>query len=223
MSFVLDISNVPTPNSNVPLMDITTTQELNERVLARAYAMLAEAEREIARQRERIQVLENLSFCDELTGLANRRGFELALGREIAAVNRDPRHAGTLILIDLDGFKQINDTHGHAAGDAYLIAIADCLSNLLRETDCVARIGGDEFAVLLPHTKTSAGAKRAQTLQEQLNAAVMHWQGHKLPLRASFGVAHYATDDTISAAMKRADARLYSNKGQRKVKRSAVI
>lgn len=196
------------------------TVELNERLILKAYAMVAEAERLIAAQRQRIKTLESLSFSDELTGLVNRRGFELALKREISAVQRDPNASGTVVMIDLDGFKLVNDRFGHAAGDAYLKAVAEVLSNTLRDSDCIARIGGDEFAVLLPHTRSSTGQRRATQLQAQINGTCLTWQGLSLPLRASLGAAAYVGGDTMEDVMKRADARLYGNKAQRKSKRA---
>lgn len=220
MSYILDFSS--TSDNPVPLMELSNPQELNERMLARAYAMVAEAERLIAKQRERIKTLESLSFTDELTGLVNRRAFEMALSRELAAVSRDPSQTGTVIMVDLDGFKQINDRFGHAAGDAYLVAVAEVLRGALRETDTVARLGGDEFAILLPHTRSSAGARRCVSLQVQLNTAALAWQGLSLPLRASFGAAHFSGGDSLADVMKRADARLYGDKGTRKARRASV-
>lgn len=215
-----EIAFTPTSIALPPLSEINDSAEVNERLIIKAYAMVAEAERLIAAQRNRIKTLESLSFTDELTGLTNRRGFELAVKREVAAAQRDPACAGTVIMMDLDGFKQVNDHFGHAAGDAYLKAVADVLTGTLRGGDCIARLGGDEFAVLLPHARTSQGQRRAAQLQLQLNAACLNWQGLSLPLRVSLGAAPYNIGDTVEETMKRADARLYSNKAQRKAKRA---
>ena len=197
------------------------TQELNERLLTRAYAMVAEAERLIAQQRQRIKTLETLSFSDELTGVLNRRGFEMAMAREMSFAQRDPGATGTVIMIDLDGFKQVNDRFGHAAGDAYLQAVARCLTTSLREGDTIARIGGDEFAVILPRSRPIAGQRRAVQLQAQLAATSLNWNGLALPLRASIGAAPYEGGDRTTDVLKRADARLYANKTARKAKRTA--
>ncbi len=213
MSFALDASALP--HAPRPLNEVTDFGEISERVLTRAYAMVAEAERLVAQQRERIRLLEGLSLTDELTGLTNRRGFNAALTRELATLQRDPLATGILILIDLDGFKQINDRFGHAAGDAHLKAVAETLRTALRAGDCLARLGGDEFAILLPRTRSAAGLRRAATLQAYLNAATSTWEGVCHPLRASFGAAPYAADDTPAGLLKRTDARLYANKNQR--------
>lgn len=214
MTHIVDFDKLPT--SPLTFAPELATQELNERLLTRAYGMVAEAERLIAEQRGRIRTLEQLSFHDELTGALNRRAYEMALSRELAATKRKPDEAGLVVMIDLDGFKQINDRFGHAAGDAYLQAIAHTLRGLLREGDTLARLGGDEFALLLPRCRPSAGQRRATQLQAALNAGNCVWQGMSLPLRASFGAASYGPDDDQKSALSRADARLYSNKAARK-------
>ena len=219
MSNAIDFETLPTASR--PLDVERETTELNERLLTRAYAMVAEAERMIAEQRNRIKVLESLSFTDELTGALNRRAFDLALARELGAAQRDPAACGTVILIDLDGFKLINDRFGHAAGDAYLAGVSRTLRGALRAGDTLARLGGDEFAIILPRCRATVGARRAAQLQSLLQQSSVEWDGMSLPLRASFGPASFSGGDDAADIIKRADARLYSNKAARKGKRSA--
>lgn len=217
MTFNIDFNRLPTTPQ--PLDVVRESQELNERLLTRAYSMVAEAERLIAQQRQRIKVLESLSYADELTGVLNRRGFDMALTREISNAQRDPGATGMVVLVDLDGFKGVNDHFGHPAGDAYLQAVATTLGEIVREGDIVARIGGDEFAIIMPRVKASTSQRRATAMMAQLNSTSMKWRDLSLPLMASFGATTYSAIDTNASVFKRADERLYVNKTQRKVGR----
>lgn len=181
-----------------------------------ALGALAEAEKIISVQRRRIAYLEGLALNDEVTGLINRRGFMAALNRELAAAKRDPQAGGVLILFDLDDFKSINDTYGHAAGDAYLSAFAAVLASEVRPTDVVARIGGDEFAVLLTRAALKPGAARAQAIAKGINNRMMSWRTSSLPLKASSGIATYGARDIAEAIMVSADLKLYADKQKRK-------
>ena len=150
---------------------------------------------------------------DSLTGLLNRRAVEALAAQEIAT-SQQSRQPLCAILIDLDGFKQINDSFGHNYGDAALIAVARCLQHGLRKRDRLARIGGDEFAILLPNTAletTIEIAERLRTTLEQFE--VVHGQT-ETRIRASFGVAQLqtATPDWQHLIM-RCDKALYQVKG----------
>lgn len=220
MTYTLDLSNLPVAPT---AFDVSKeTQELNERLLTRAYSMVADAERTIQQQRQRIRMLEALSFTDELTGCLNRRAFEMAMARELGMAQRDPNGGGIVIMIDLDGFKLVNDRLGHAAGDACLQAVGRFLMDAMRDGDTVARLGGDEFALILPRMKAAAGQRRATQLQNQMQAASFSWKELALPLRASFGTASYSGGDTAIEVLARADARLYANKAARKTGRRSA-
>lgn len=192
-------------------------------VLARA----AEAEQLLAEQRERIAELEAQLMTDELTGLLNRRGFRNHFGRALASAQRDADATGILALCDLDGFKAINDTYGHHTGDLYLKAVAHELTTLVRPQDVVARIGGDEFAVLLTRIDPATGAERMVDLARALNRARCELPGHdgprSLPLRASFGFRPYGTDDDEDEAMREADGRMYAAKLRRRSRRISAM
>lgn len=181
---------------------------------------LSEAEKIIKSQEERIRQLENMALTDELTGLLNRRGFTLALQRELSLARRDDKANGILVMVDLDGFKSINDLWGHNAGDDYLQAVAHALLTEVRSNDIVARIGGDEFAILFTHMDQETGISRMSRLEKSFNSRIMHWQDKMLPLRASFGLAPYQGTDTPEAIMKTADLRLYAHKASRRAKQN---
>jgi diguanylate cyclase (GGDEF)-like protein len=115
-------------------------------------------------ERKRLESeLQHLADRDSLTGLFSRRRFQEELEREVSRARRHGR-PGALLLLDLDGFKLVNDSFGHAAGDELLTRIGNALRNILRDSDVLARIGGDEFALILPDTDLAAGRVVAEKL-----------------------------------------------------------
>jgi diguanylate cyclase (GGDEF)-like protein/PAS domain S-box-containing protein len=154
--------------------------------------------------------LQRLADEDPLTGLPNRRRFERELQSALALSARDAL-PGSLLLLDLDGFKAINDAHGHAAGDAALVAVADALRARVRRTDTLARVGGDEFALLLPHTGADT-ARRVAADAEVAVAAPLPAPGIRLSV--CIGIAGFGPGEQPSPAelMARADADMYAAK-----------
>jgi diguanylate cyclase (GGDEF)-like protein len=114
-----------------------------------------------------IDALVDLSSRDALTGLANRRSFELALAREIDRVARSGEPA-LLLTLDIDHFKRVNDTHGHAAGDAVLAAVGRALAETVRPMDLVARVGGEEFCIVLPNCPAAFGPQVAERIRTRV-------------------------------------------------------
>jgi two-component system, cell cycle response regulator len=156
-----------------------------------------------------LDVCEEAAFTDHLTGLANRRRFERQLEREVGRVLRFG-HPFCLLMVDIDNFKKLNDTFGHDAGDDAIRRISRVLREGTRGIDLAARIGGEEFAVLLVETGQSAGAEVAERLRVSIKAL-------KTPagdgITASFGVAECPTDaQTASGILKAADVALYEAK-----------
>lgn len=186
-----------------------------------AYAVTTQ--QRLAEQQARIAYLETLAETDDLTGLLNRRGFLKALDRSLAFAARDGQ-TGLLCYVDLDGFKGINDTLGHDAGDAVLMHVASTLRREVRLTDYVARLGGDEFALLLVDAHPLAARRRLVALRDGLNAsharlsdcAVEAAGGqHSVPVRASFGMTAYGPKATPEALLRRADQAMYATKRRR--------
>ena len=159
--------------------------------------------------------LEQLAITDALTGIFNRRKFDLTLERELKRADRY-RAPLSLIMLDIDHFKRINDTYGHHAGDAVLVLLAKLISDNIREPDVFARWGGEEFVVLTPNTN----AESAWQLAEKLRAVV---EASSFPgivgLTCSFGVTELVEADSPDDFINRADNALYQAKasGRNKV------
>ena len=153
--------------------------------------------------------LETMAYNDALTDLPNRRRFNDELHR-LAALGRRGGDPFALLLIDLDHFKHINDTLGHDAGDALLVAAAERLRAAVRQTDCVARLGGDEFAVLLTPASDTIVGDVAQRIVDAMRAPVT-FGPHVMHISASIGAA-VAAQDGVEALYKRADTALYRAK-----------
>lgn len=178
-----------------------------------AYAV--EAEQRLSEQQARIHYLETLSVTDELTGLLNRRGFNQAVERTLAAAKRH-QEKGLLAYLDLDNFKQINDQLGHDAGDDVLIHVAEILTRNVRRTDYIARIGGDEFAVLFVRAQQLPTRAHAQNVRRALNRATVTYQNQEVPIRASMGIQAYGPDTKAVDLLRRADQAMYLEKQRRK-------
>ena len=173
---------------------------------------LERADTAISAYKDRIAILEQMATTDELTGLMNRRGFYDAFERDLDRANRDITNGGLLIMIDLDNFKQINDQHGHEAGDDALRLVARTLQSHIRKMDIAARLGGDEFVLLFTNADPVATAERAQILNKTLNRLTLKWEGERIPVRASLGMRHYKKGDSMEKILSQADYQMYANK-----------
>jgi diguanylate cyclase (GGDEF)-like protein len=128
------------------------------------------------------------------------------------------RYGGNAVLVylDLDGFKPVNDRFGHAAGDAVLVAVAATLVAAVRASDIVARIGGDEFAVLLWNLSPADARNKSLALERAVADMSVPWEGHRLAVGATAGVAEFLAGSDIAGLLARADAAMYARKRQRK-------
>jgi diguanylate cyclase (GGDEF)-like protein len=183
-----------------------------------AARLAAEVERlsaELAASRLRIGELESRIDIDPLTQTFNRRGFERALARSLAYLKRY-QAAAALVFVDLDEFKSVNDRHGHAAGDAVLKAVSTAVQREVRASDIVARIGGDEFVVLLWNTTESEALSKAAALERAIYATPVRWGVSTMVVGASAGVAVIGPLDTAADALARADQAMYARKMERR-------
>lgn len=190
-------------------------------MLREANVALEDAHRQLTTQRLRIEHLEAVATTDELTGVYNRRGFVEAFDRELDRTTRGLTKGGLLLMIDLDNFKVINDTYGHAAGDGALRLVAETLKGTIRRMDFAGRLGGDEFVILFSNADVMAAVDRAQQLAMRLNSLNLRWKGEKIAIRASIGMRTYASGDSVDTVLHGADSSMYAVKAKRAARRDA--
>ncbi|MEK9967566.1 MAG: GGDEF domain-containing protein [Ferrovibrio sp.] len=195
--------------------------ELTPRVRDAIVRLMGEVDQlrnELNRTRHRLAELERLADRDTLTPLYNRRAFVRELSRSMAHVERYGRPS-CLIYFDLNGLKEINDRHGHAAGDAALIQVGQILLDNTREFDVIARLGGDEYGVILSETDAHVGREKAEHLADAIRRRPLHWEGKALPLDAAYGVYPLKPGEDPGAALAAADQMMYSHKLSRRAAR----
>jgi diguanylate cyclase (GGDEF)-like protein len=175
-----------------------------------------EAEREAMRReledaRARIALLERLADEDSLAPIANRRAFVRELSRMIAFTRRYGPPS-SVIYFDVNGMKQINDTHGHPAGDAALRHVAEVLCANVRSSDIVGRLGGDEFGVILAQTSQEQATAKAAALAQAIGSTPLSWGTIKIKVTAAFGVYSFSGSDDAQIAIEAADKAMYRQK-----------
>jgi len=159
----------------------------------------------------RLAEAEHLADRDALTPLYNRRAFMREVRRALALTRRHQTPAA-VIYLDMDGFKAINDTHGHAAGDACLVTVAEHLLAAVRETDVVGRLGGDEFAILLLHADAADAKVKAATLVEAVTSQPVLFGERRITVGMTYGVREISLADSAEQAVAEADAAMYLRK-----------
>jgi diguanylate cyclase (GGDEF)-like protein len=173
------------------------------------------AEQQLAAQNRRIAQLEALTRTDDLTGLLNRRGLEADLARLLAEAARHGSE-GVICYIDIDDFKIVNDSYGHGVGDVALCQVASALSDNTRLNDLAARVGGDEFVVVLTGTDVAHGLKKARKLQRALNIMSLQTEAGEVPISVSLGIQSYDGETDLMAVLQIADSAMYAEKRRRK-------
>jgi diguanylate cyclase (GGDEF)-like protein len=170
---------------------------------------------------DRAKQFSNESRTDHLTGLANRREFERVMEREVALAERHERRL-TMMMIDLDNLKRINDRQGHRGGDAALRLVAQQLLRVVRASDLCARIGGDEFAVAMPETNLDRGrevAARLRTAVREMSLGAKSMEAVKV----SIGLSAWRPGQDWQAVYQAADVDLYDDKRRRKIARRDIV
>ncbi|MGD8642866.1 MAG: EAL domain-containing protein [Chromatiales bacterium] len=168
--------------------------------------------RDVTEARSMAMQLEYQATHDALTGLANRREFQIRLERALRSAKLEER-THVLLFLDLDQFKVVNDTSGHAAGDELLRHLADQLKSMIRSGDTLARLGGDEFGVLLENCDLEFGLKLAERLRQSVQDFRFAWEGNTFTIGVSIGVVPMTSDSmNVAAVLSAADTACYSAK-----------
>ncbi len=192
--------------------------ELTPKVREAIMTLMAEVDRmrgEVEEQRARIAYLERLADQDSLTPVVNRRAFVRELSRFVSFGERYGTPS-SVIYFDLNGLKTINDTYGHAAGDAALQRVAEILTEKIRESDFVGRLGGDEFGVLLAHADEAAATEKALQLAGAIEHTSIDWDGTAIPLKVAFGAYTFKGGENANEALAEADKKMYAQKNSSK-------
>jgi diguanylate cyclase (GGDEF)-like protein len=179
--------------------------------LAKVLAENDAMRRELEAARARIVLLERLADEDALAPVANRRAFVRELSRMIAFTRRYGPPS-SVVYFDVNGMKQINDTHGHPAGDAALRHVADILCKNVRSSDIVGRLGGDEFGVILTQTNQEQATTKATALAQEIGAAPLRWGETRITVSAAYGVYSFSGSDDAQVAIEAADKAMYRQK-----------
>ncbi|MYL22983.1 GGDEF domain-containing response regulator [Vreelandella massiliensis] len=170
-------------------------------------------QQEITERKAMEQQLRDLAMHDPLTGLLNRRSFMNAMDREYGRVRRHKGYQAGVLMLDIDRFKHVNDTYGHAVGDDILKAFAHVIADHLRENDVFGRLGGEEFAILLPDTDLDGSGYVAEKVRTAIEAMRVEGAGQTIAITTSVGVDRLlAEDERPDGALARADAALYHAK-----------
>jgi diguanylate cyclase (GGDEF)-like protein len=189
-------------------------QDLTPRVRDAFVALLREVETlrgELDRAKAQLEEMERLADTDTLSPIANRRAFVRELTRIMAYATRY-QVPTSLLFFDLNGLKQINDTYGHAAGDAVLVHVANIFQDNIRGSDVVGRLGGDEFAIVLSHaTEVQAQVKATQLVDALASSTIVH-DGKNIRITSAVGVYTFGPGETPAMVLERADHAMYEHK-----------
>ncbi|HZT88899.1 MAG TPA: GGDEF domain-containing protein [Stellaceae bacterium] len=183
--------------------------------LMKLLAEVHELRQQLKDSQARIAFLERLADEDALTPIANRRAFVRELTRMVSFSQRYKSPA-SVVYFDVNGMKQINDVHGHAAGDAALTHVAKILLDNIRSSDMVGRLGGDEFGVILAQTNEQQANQKAAALSRAITDTPLPWDDREIRITAAYGVHSFSPSDDAQHAIDAADRAMYEQKRRRR-------
>lgn len=178
---------------------------------------LDDVSRDLSRTKEKLSEMEHLVDVDCVATIPNRRAFMRRLSWAITMHERYG-HPSSILYFDINDFKAINDSHGHAAGDLAIRHISQLLGNAMRESDFLARIGGDEFAIIMYYATEEAARKRGEIIAEKLQATPFVFAGKQLHLSTAYGVYSVRNGDDAESCLAAADMSMYVDKRRSKMK-----
>jgi diguanylate cyclase (GGDEF)-like protein len=215
-STVVPVAPVTPPASIVELQSVLgfAPDELQPRVRDAFLGLLREVEglrAQLAHATAQLTDLEKVADTDTLSPIANRRAFVRELSRMMAYAERY-EITTSLLFFDLNGLKQINDTHGHAAGDAVLVHTAHILQENIRGSDLVGRLGGDEYAVILNNVSEAQANLKAEQLLEAISTTPVKYEGSEFMISSAVGAYTFGPGETPAQVIQRADEAMYKHK-----------
>jgi diguanylate cyclase (GGDEF)-like protein len=194
--------------------------EFTPRVRDAIMKLMSEVDRlrgELAGAKRRLEELETMADQDALLPILNRRAFVREMSRIISFAERYQLPA-SLLYFDLDHFKEINDQHGHAAGDAVLAHVSQLLTENVRESDVVGRLGGDEFGIILAKADEEQAQAKSGSLAELITSRPTIWENVKLNVHCTHGAYTFRPGENANQAIAKADEAMYASKRGKKAK-----
>ncbi len=201
----LDLEN--TASSAVVAEAIAQISAANNKLQDR----LEDAEKKIQDQAEEIRVQQSEARTDALTNLANRRAFDDVMAKNVASFKSEKRPL-SMMMLDVDHFKQFNDTHGHQAGDEVLRRVGSTIAKAVKATDIPCRYGGEEFALVMPNTKIPQAKLAAERVRKAIEELTISFEGKSLNVTASMGIAEITLGEEGAKLVRRADDAVYASK-----------
>jgi len=193
-------------------------EEMTEKVRFAIMTLMSEVDsmrKDMELAQRKISELEKLADQDSLLAISNRRAFVREMTRMISYSQRYGINS-SLIYLDLNDLKKINDTHGHPAGDAALAHLANIIVQNLRDSDVVGRLGGDEFGIILPKADEKAAKVKAQSLINTISNSPMNWKNQKINLKIAYGIHPLMGHESADQALDKADQNMYAHKKELK-------
>ncbi|VAV96036.1 COG2199: FOG: GGDEF domain [hydrothermal vent metagenome] len=193
-------------------------EEMTEKVRTAIMMLMSEVDsmrKDLELAHRKISDLEKLADQDSLLAISNRRAFVREMTRMISYSQRYGINS-SLVYLDLNDLKIINDTYGHKAGDAALSHLASIIVQNLRDSDIIGRLGGDEFGIILPKASEKAAKIKAQSLIETITKNPMDWKGKKIILKVAYGVHPLMGTESADQALDQADQNMYAHKKELK-------